>query len=55
MSIEEIFDCTPSSAHTKKQNVVVWPDFERKLVQTELTENRQWKLLIEDKIACIWV
>jgi hypothetical protein len=38
----------------KKKNVVVWPDFDRKLVETELVENRQWKLLIDGQIACVW-
>jgi hypothetical protein len=49
-------NCTPSHRHTKKtKNVVVWPDFDRKLVETELVENRQWKLLIDGQIACVWV
>lgn len=38
-----------------KKTVVVWPDFKRELVETEVRENRQWKLLIDDKIACLWV
>ena len=37
-----------------KQTVVVWPEFERQLVETEIAENRQWKLIIDDEIACIW-
>jgi len=37
-----------------KQTVVVWPVFERQLVETEIKENRQWKLLIDGKIACVW-
>ncbi|QCW99176.1 GNAT family N-acetyltransferase [Aggregatimonas sangjinii] len=32
----------------------VWPDFERELVQKEIKEQRQFKLTIEGKIACIW-
>lgn len=31
-----------------------WPQFEETLVQTEVAENRQFKLVIDDKIACIW-
>ena len=27
-----------------KKTVVVWPEFERQLVETEIAENRQWKL-----------
>ncbi|GAB2805993.1 GNAT family N-acetyltransferase [Ferruginibacter profundus] len=37
-----------------KQTVVVWPQFEQQLVETEIAENRQWKLLIDDVIACVW-
>jgi ribosomal protein S18 acetylase RimI-like enzyme len=31
-----------------------WPIFSRTLVETEIKENRQWKLLINGQIACIW-
>lgn len=31
-----------------------WPVFDRELIAAEVMENRQFKLLIEDKIACIW-
>lgn len=37
-----------------KPNVVVWPTFERKMVEQEIAENRQWKILIDGKIACVW-
>ena len=37
-----------------KQTVVVWPEFERQLVETEIAENRQWKIIIEKEIACVW-
>jgi ribosomal protein S18 acetylase RimI-like enzyme len=31
-----------------------WPEFDRQLVETEILENRQWKLLINGEIACVW-
>jgi ribosomal protein S18 acetylase RimI-like enzyme len=37
-----------------KQTVVVWPNFKQQLVETEIDENRQWKLLIDGEIACVW-
>jgi ribosomal protein S18 acetylase RimI-like enzyme len=37
-----------------KKTVVVWPEFERSLVETEISENRQWKLIIDDRVACVW-
>jgi len=44
-----------ASAYQKsKQTVVVWPEFEKQLVETEIAENRQWKLIIDGEIACVW-
>ena len=31
-----------------------WPVFEQKLISTEILENRQFKLMIDNKIACVW-
>jgi ribosomal protein S18 acetylase RimI-like enzyme len=31
-----------------------WPEFDKKLITKEIVENRQFKLLIDDEIACIW-
>jgi hypothetical protein len=36
------------------KKVVVWPDFEKEFVETEIAENRQWKLIIDNEIACVW-
>jgi len=32
----------------------LWPQFDRSLIEIEVAEERQFKLLIENKIACIW-
>ena len=37
-----------------QKNMVVWPTFERSLIETEIAELRQWKLIIDDVIACNW-
>lgn len=54
--IEEIFKFykIASEYQKSKKTVVVWPKFEIKLIETEIRENRQYKLIIEDQIACIW-
>ncbi len=31
-----------------------WPTFERELVETEIQEKRQFKIIIDDQIACVW-
>jgi hypothetical protein len=53
--IDEIFKLYDfASAYQQTKNVVVWPKFERSLVETELLEKRQWKLMIDENIACVW-
>lgn len=53
--IEKIFRLYAiASAYQAAKGVVVWPVFEGQLVETEVAENRQWKLLIDDTIACVW-
>jgi ribosomal protein S18 acetylase RimI-like enzyme len=31
-----------------------WPTFERELVETEIQEQRQFKMLVDNQIACVW-
>ncbi|TMM56101.1 GNAT family N-acetyltransferase [Maribacter algarum] len=31
-----------------------WPSFERELVETEIQEQRQFKMVVENQIACVW-
>lgn len=31
-----------------------WPTFDRELVETEIQEQRQFKIVIDDQIACVW-
>ena len=32
----------------------VWPEFDHDFIRTEVLENRQFKIIISDQIACIW-
>lgn len=32
----------------------LWPEFDREMVETEVLENRQFKLMLENEIACVW-
>ncbi|MGN6178792.1 MAG: GNAT family N-acetyltransferase [Mucilaginibacter sp.] len=43
-----------SDYQRQKKTVVVWPEFAPELVATEVAENRQWKMLIDGQIACVW-
>ena len=54
--IDEIFRLykIASDYQKAKKTVVVWPDFKREMVETEISENRQFKMLINGEIACVW-
>jgi len=54
--IDEIFRLynIASNYQKSKKTVVVWPDFDCEMVSQEIAELRQFKLLIDDEIACIW-
>ncbi|HUH18762.1 GNAT family N-acetyltransferase [Albibacterium sp.] len=53
--IETIFEFYHAATNYQKSKLVVpWPDFEREMVKTEILENRQWKIIIDGKIACVW-
>ena len=40
--------------YMKSKNQVHWPIFPKELIINEIEEQRQWKLIIDDQIACIW-
>lgn len=53
--IGEIFRLyTIATDFQKLKHVVQWPEFERSLIETEIDEQRQWKIVIDDQIACVW-
>ena len=42
------------TAYQKSMAEKHWKGFERSLIETEINENRQWKILIDGQIACIF-
>nr|WP_321247193.1 GNAT family N-acetyltransferase [uncultured Psychroserpens sp.] len=53
--INTIFDLYKVATNFQKaKSVVTWPEFDRELIEKEISENRQWKLIIDNKIACVW-
>lgn len=53
--IDEIFRLYKIATDLQKSKFSVhWPEFERSLVETEIREQRQWKIIINGKIACVW-
>jgi hypothetical protein len=39
----------------RSKGTVQWPKISTELVESEIREGRQWKLLIEGELACVWV
>ena len=53
--IPEIFRFYKAATeYMKSKSVVLWPEFERAMVEQEIAESNQWKMVIDGKIACIW-
>lgn len=53
--IDEIFRLYKIATDFQKTKFTVhWPEFERRLIETEVAENRQWKIQVEEQLACIW-
>ncbi|MCA6439927.1 MAG: GNAT family N-acetyltransferase [Sediminibacterium sp.] len=53
--LDEIFRLYKIATDFQKTKYIVhWPVFDRKLVEGEIIEKRQWKLIHNEQIACIW-
>ncbi len=53
--IEEIFRLYRiASNYMKERFFVSWPEFDRGMVEKEISENRQWKLVSGTDTVCIW-
>ncbi len=53
--IPKIFDLYKvATNYMKSKGQVYWPTFPTELILNEIKENRQWKLVFNKKIACIW-
>jgi ribosomal protein S18 acetylase RimI-like enzyme len=53
--IDEIFRLYKIATDFQKTKFTIhWPEFDRKLIETEISENRQWKIVADGKISCVW-
>lgn len=54
--IDEIFRLYAIASDYQKDKFSgnVWPEFDKSLIETEIREHRQFKLTINNTIACIW-
>ena len=46
--------CAADTEFQKSKTMVSWPHFEPLLIETEIREKRQWKMVLDSKIACVW-
>ncbi len=46
---------TDAITYQKEKKGLPWPTIDKKLIEQEISENRQWKLIIDEEIACIWM
>jgi ribosomal protein S18 acetylase RimI-like enzyme len=53
--IDEIFRLYKIATDFQKTRFTThWPVFEKVLVETEIAESRQWKIVIDEQVACVW-
>ena len=53
--IGDIFKLYVVATNYQKESYTMhWPEFDYKMVEDEIAENRQWKLMIGGEIACVW-
>jgi GNAT superfamily N-acetyltransferase len=53
--IDEIFRLYKIATDFQKTKFIAhWPVFDRLLIETEVLEDRQWKIIINNEIACVW-
>lgn len=53
--IDFILDLYMSAiTYQKERSISHWPVFDREMVVNEIVENRQWKMIIDGEVVCIW-
>ena len=53
--IDEIFRLYKIATDFQKTRFTVhWPEFDRNLIETEISQERQWKIIIDKQVACVW-
>lgn len=50
--ILRLYDSARTLMRSKGQ--VTWPLFDQEMITREIDQGHQWKLMVEDEIACIW-
>jgi ribosomal protein S18 acetylase RimI-like enzyme len=51
--ILRLYSC--ARAYQYEKGAVPWPVISQEIIENEIFEGRQWKMTIDDVIACVWV
>ena len=52
---DSILSLYEAARHLQTQRkMVVWPNFDKPFIEKEMAEQRQWKIVIDEIIACNW-
>jgi GNAT superfamily N-acetyltransferase len=43
-----------ATEYQKERFISHWPEFDSQMVINEILEHRQWKMIIDGEVACIW-
>ena len=43
-----------ATAYQKERFISHWPEFDKQMVIDEIVEHRQWKMIIDGVVVCIW-
>ena len=43
-----------ASDFKKTVSGVQWPEFEKSMIESEIEENRHFKIVVDEEIACVW-
>ena len=46
--------CAAATEFQQSKAMVSWPHFQPQLIETEIREKRQWKMIVDNKIVCVW-
>ena len=46
--------CAAATEFQKSKAMVSWPHFEPLLIENEIRDKLQWKMVMDNKIACVW-
>ncbi|SNR38965.1 GNAT family N-acetyltransferase [Flavobacterium sp. ov086] len=50
--ISELYEV--ARQYQKIKSATIWPIFSHNLIETDINEKRQYKIIIDNEIACIW-